>query len=66
MFEERFRVLHEETFGPYEDPIGTLAALLEVEFPEIAVNFINLFSKTRVFYSLEKAKWRFEVVDKNI
>ena len=43
-FEERFRALHEETVyvDPYEDPIGTFAALLEIEFPEIAADIINV------------------------
>ena len=56
-FKERFRALHEETVYPYDDPIETLAVLLEVQLPEIAVDIINLFSKTKVFYSLERAKW---------
>ena len=63
-FEERFRALHEETVYPYEDPIGTLAALLEVEFPEIAVDIINLFSETRFFIRLKKLNGDLKVLKK--
>ena len=63
-FEERFRALHEETLYPYEDPIGTLVALLEVEFPEIALEIINLFSKTRFFIRLKKLNGDLKVVKK--
>ena len=53
-FEERFRAFHEDSIYPYEDPIGTLSILLNVEFPEIPMDIVNLFSKTRFFIRLKK------------
>ena len=60
-FEERFRALHEDTVYPYEDPIGTLALLLQVEFPEIPSEILKLFSKTRVFIRLKKLNCELKV-----
>ena len=52
MVEERFRALHEETVYSYEDPIETLAALLQVEFPEIPSEILELQNK--VFHQVKK------------
>ena len=62
--EERFRALHEETVYPYEDPIGTLVTLLEVEFPEIPFDILKLFSKTRFFIRLKKLNGDLKVHNK--
>ena len=64
MFEERFRALHEDTFYPYEDPIGTLALLLQVEFPKIPFEILELFSKTRFFIRLKKLNGELKVHNK--
>ena len=64
MFEERFRALHEDTVYPYEDPIGTLALLLQVEFPEITFEILELFSKTRFFIRLKKLNGELKVHNK--
>ena len=64
MFETRFRALHEETVYPYEDPIGTLAALLQVEFHEIPSEILELFSKTRFFIRLKKLNGDLKVHNK--
>ena len=64
LFEERFRALHEETVYPYEDPIGTLVTLLEVEFPEIPFDILKLFSKTRFFIRLKKLNGDLKVHNK--
>ena len=63
-FEERFRALHEDKIYPYEDPIGTLATLINVEFPETPVDFVNLFSKTRFFIRLKKLNGDLKVLKK--
>ena len=63
-FEERFRALHEDKIYPYEDPIGTLSTLLNVEFPEIPLDIVNLFSKTRFFIRLKKLNGDLKVLKK--
>ena len=58
--------LHEETVYPYEDPIGTLVTLLEVEFSEIPLDILKLFSKTRFFIRLKKLNGDLKVHNTNI
>ena len=53
-FEARFKNLHEDTVYRQYDPIGTLTALLEVEFKDVPVEILGLFSKARFFIRLKK------------
>ena len=63
-FEERFRALHEDKFYPYEDSIGTLSTLINVELPEMPVDIVNLFSKTRSLIRLKKLNNNLTVLKK--
>ena len=54
IFEDRFKTLHGDDVYRYYDPIGTLTALLEVEFPDIPREILYLFSKTRFFIRIKK------------